>query len=562
MNNEKLLKMLLNEKIRRSILITGDYGVGKTKFIIDFFKNDEVKNELSKKYDEFAILNASDITEKNSLEKNIFIKKDSLNKDKSEKTFNDKINIYKNKINQYKNKFKFLTNAGNDVGKKFLGIDVIHTLDNIMEIYEEKNILVVVDEVDRKIDKTSLKELFTKIINLQEKGENIKFIVILCEKDLNEIDKKLLKEWREKLFSKTLIYNNDEKLKKEYSMITDDTWLHLENLKINSKNFRVLEIADELFDIFDKSLKNITTEEMIKLKNEMFINLNICENKKDYISIKEKEFSKTKKDNKEIINIIISKDIERRRLNIIEDFIKGDEKSLYEFIKEKNNTEKNPKYLKDIDYFFDEIYKDVFTKGVSIEENSIRIMSEHIKEMPLVNSYYPSGKSFFYWSTFPFTNCIKVANVEKIQQLFCEKLRIEKENIINKKYNYEELIFFKNNFNSFIDEGAKNNKVKKNLLEYHKKQIDDLLYEIDTYLEKNIKYNFDIYLDEETLKSIFENHGEEFVRHFMNKEQTNILALRELKEKVGYKDEYIKKIIEITNKIYNTDMDANIIYYL
>ena len=301
--NEKIEKYLeeKNEnEFNKSLLITGHWGVGKSYLIKEFFDNINKKN-LDYKY--YKIINANKIDKNFNIEKEFI--KNCINVED-----NKEINILSIDETSENSLVKGLESLVSTFGGKNLVSSSSKIIDEYLiepkienEINKLDNYIVVIDEIDRKPDFINIKDIFTKIIELQErnKNKNIKIIVILNSDSLNKDDKKILKEWKEKIFSYHIEVKNKKLIEEEISYIKFssgiESFINFDKLSLRVlKKFNLIKkyIEDKTQEFRDSNsyefLLNILYE-------DLFIRHYKLEQEKDYIEhyLKKRKIKEDKK---------------------------------------------------------------------------------------------------------------------------------------------------------------------------------------------------------------------------------------------------------------------------
>lgn len=159
--------------------------------------------------------------------------------------FNKKINIKINKT--IKNFYFFICNAINGLLDAFLNYKekeyrILKGFRNIFKDMVKLNssFLLVIDDVERKKNNLSLKNLFSKLEQIQ-KDENIKIVLIMNSKNLNKEDKDYLSNERYDLLLKKISLNSNYKdLMTKLSEIDDiKNVIEIMKFKGTGNNFRL-----------------------------------------------------------------------------------------------------------------------------------------------------------------------------------------------------------------------------------------------------------------------------------------------------------------------------------
>ena len=257
-----LVKQIAKEKSGASFAINGDWGCGKT-FVLDLFQ----EKLQGLKDDNFFIINYN-CWQYDYYEEPLFAIIANI-KDCMDKTF-----IGSAKEEYAEKLLKVIAEVGNDVLKSKLGIDIkkaakslTENPDNYDEYYKfnkaisklrdainetakEKNIIIIVDELDRCIPDYAIKVL-ERLHHISYGLENVIVIFGVDENQLNESVRKIFgentdtKKYMKKFVDFTLQLNNGE---------LDEDWI--------SKNKDISFTQDEYSDIKQDNIKEIFTSFM------------------------------------------------------------------------------------------------------------------------------------------------------------------------------------------------------------------------------------------------------------------------------------------------------------
>lgn len=248
---EELLKSKINKEGAMSLLINGDWGIGKT-----FVTQRVLKDAKNLDYIYVSVFGKKTLQEVNSE----IIKKILL------PTF------CKIKPSVGNNFFKDITTQmGKDIISKKTGIsfDLISYLEKIsIESINlsDKNYIFVIDDIERKSDDYSIKELFGIIEKLKDKS---KVIILVNKQKMNESDKEILEKFKEKVIDYEYLFDKiDEKTVMD--IVEDDSNVEIkEEIKkflINKKykiekmnNLRIIKKTIMLLNQLHTDLKNIIT---------------------------------------------------------------------------------------------------------------------------------------------------------------------------------------------------------------------------------------------------------------------------------------------------------------
>lgn len=208
----ELVHKLKNRK--KTILIEGNWGIGKTYSYREFIKN----NNLNDIY--ISLFNILDVSE---IDKKIILKYFLKYNNKTENIFNKLQNKFNKKIKTDNLISKLLDNfTGINLNNLFEIID-INTLDF------SKDIIICFDDLERLDDEFNFKNVLRKIEQLHNKVT----IVIICNTEkLSEENKIIFDEYKEKIIDN--IYQMSEL---DSIFITD--FIKELNLKIESQKFLI-----------------------------------------------------------------------------------------------------------------------------------------------------------------------------------------------------------------------------------------------------------------------------------------------------------------------------------
>jgi hypothetical protein len=225
--NDQLIEYIKRDCWKKSLMITGQWGVGKTtavnKFLEDY-KNliieDNKKASDILKYTHYCKINGFEIDKNFDLKE--FIVKNSFNlkTGKIDPLFDNLINKGLNNLSKIpkpiRNIAKNIANnteisakiAGSGVTIKCKDLLTGFYNDHMQYVYEETDIskcIIVIDEIDRKysLEDNNLKIILSKMIDVMENYKNK--IIFVVNKDLiSPADNKLIDSWNEKLFDSTI----------------------------------------------------------------------------------------------------------------------------------------------------------------------------------------------------------------------------------------------------------------------------------------------------------------------------------------------------------------------
>lgn len=458
MNYNNKIEEYLKEKnlndFNKSLLITGHWGVGKSYLIKEFFNN---INELNLSYKYYKIINA------NKIDKNFNIEKEFI-KNCIDIENNEEINILsidktdQNSLVSGLNSLFKIAGGGDLISKGSKIIDeylIEPKIEN--EINKLDNYIVVIDEIDRKPDFISIKNIFTKIIELQErnKNKNIKIIVILNSDSLNEEDKKILKEWKEKIFSFHIEVKNKKLIEKELNFINfssgTDHFINFDKLSL-----RVLKKFNLIKEYIENKTKKFSNSNSYKfslniLYEDLFIRHYKLEQEKDYIEnyLKKRKIidhKKIKEEEKRIKNEIIEDSL------IIKDFFSFNRNLLDKKIEKtiinikKIDNEGLGELIKDIDnYFkaFHNLYDKKYLNNKSPRNYILdNILKKYIKVLNICNvDFYNQKNTILYFAAHLFDNYSDKHNdYPFILNIIKRKIKLIENDIFKKNNKIEEIL--------------------------------------------------------------------------------------------------------------------------
>lgn len=234
MKANEILDILRNlEKLNyKKILITGAWGIGKTKYALDYINEGEKLSNKKHNVDYFyvSLFGKKDIS---NIVEDIYI----------QLIANSKIKKYIRKLRKYLSEFKFSV-YGVGLSIPFME-DVFDKLNKKLERKERKYIFIF-DDLERKHDNLGIKEIFGLLESLS-RNKNIKIVLVAAIDQLNDEDEKIFKEYQEKVIDKTYTieeYSDSapvEILGKEVWNDISEIIDHLNDKKYKLKNLRTFE---------------------------------------------------------------------------------------------------------------------------------------------------------------------------------------------------------------------------------------------------------------------------------------------------------------------------------
>lgn len=370
MITENKIKQYIEDQILydKALLIDDSWGIGKSTLVKNLLSG-EIKEFTINGKKSYLIINANEISEKTSLRKLLLSESKKINTNK----FIDDADTVSNIANFILQKKKTIKSILEKTAVMFDGFienktGVESVISNSLDILgiEGESILrsmnyddyiLVIDEVDRMSNPENLKNIYSKIIELQE-NTKIKIIVIMNSLRVNE---SYHDDWKDKIYSVSIKIAQTM----YFDSIKPKIWNEVENkikeITPNYRNIRILKqyLSLECYmdNIINKHLKNVAINEYQKehidsKKKKLITDFYSYYNKKDY------EKYKLKNDNKHHNNLEIE-DIENI-VNMETDFL---DKRLKEILNKYNNE--YAQFKDSIDFFF----KNFIHKNQNIKKN-------------------------------------------------------------------------------------------------------------------------------------------------------------------------------------------------
>lgn len=535
----KIKEYIENEILyNKALLFDDDWGTGKSSLIKNLLSTHD--NEPIKKIESYLIINANEIDEKTNLRKILFSDSKKIHTNNLSLLDNDFINNSNFIKNIHDPAKKILGNIvkavdgyiGNKTGVESLIADSISaigiTSETLLKNYSFEKYLLVIDEVDRLSNIEKLKDIYSKIIELQENTE-IRIIVIMNSK---KVEINTHEEWKDKIYSATIRMEQNE----YFDKIKPTNWNEMEKfikrITPNYKNLRILErylaIEKHIEDIVTKYSQgnlNKYQEQYISMeKMGLMEDVYIYYNREDYESYLKKCKIRGENFSTRIVNInkIFNMDINflDERIKYILDFyndeyLRLEEDSNYffhNFIHNEQNINKSKK-TKAFTFVKDKLFKDNFNLlSLTHKQNGI-------KEKSMI-FYICMLKEDFKISIKQENDLVKIL-LNKIKLIVSDAKKDSIEDLFSKfdnnKYDY---IFLK----------------KINCLS-PKNQ-----YKILKILEKNISYSFKkilYFYDHNFNKNIKEFHYKynfNIIDDIYNNLQSSYLMLDDLRDLKGYSE--------------------------
>ena len=402
----------LNNENVGALLIDDLWGVGKTFTVKQIVSSEKYKDNIKKiKY--YSILNI------NNFNNDINLKEYTLNNLKKINTTNY-INIHIKNLFDFdlemseKNRDRFALSGSWIKSAISFKLKKEKNPDWTKEIQDKpekmnsylckhavlnNEIVLIIDEIERKKNNLELKDLFLKIIDFQENNK-IKIILIMNSKELNEADKKILEKWSEKVISKKInlssrsLFNGDgvENIFELISFNNIDSFL-----KKESKNIRILRMAELFIKDVESIIKNTVSENAYNNSSETIelIRIMLLQNVLMYLNNKKSSLNNIElyeaidayyNSNKCLIIKFI-----KSKFNL---YLKEDFDFHYELLEEKNITAIDKLRVVEIYMMIDNYYESFsdYLKCLSnVEESYLKIQNNtiyNIKKISLLNQSY------------------------------------------------------------------------------------------------------------------------------------------------------------------------------
>lgn len=223
------------------VLINGNWGIGKTKYVTDF-----INEHSSTCY--VSLFGKKDI---NSLIQEIYFK---IIGNTPKGTLKKHFRLLKEKLNSVNIRFAWVS----------LSIPIIEDLQNTLnkELDKKQTLIIIFDDLERKHDNLSIKEILGVIDSLS-KIENIKTVLIAAKDQMEDKDKDIFIKYQEKAIDRTYTiekYADDAPI----NILGEEVWNVLsilaENFKFN--NLRTFEKTN----LFIKEVIEILGEDIFTNK--------------------------------------------------------------------------------------------------------------------------------------------------------------------------------------------------------------------------------------------------------------------------------------------------------
>lgn len=210
---DKLLEYINNDYWKKSFMLSGKWGSGKTTTIKNFLINYNNINTQNKEFTHYCIISGYEINNEFDFKKYIIKNSKSLRTHQIDPLITGVLKRGLNKLTNLPESIKNLEKPAlksiNSLFKAKTSVPVnapeliYNFLKNNMEFIYEIDILskciVIIDEVDRK-QEYNLGLIFSKMIDLLE-NYKMKIIFVLNKESIeNDSEAKILKDWFEKIF--------------------------------------------------------------------------------------------------------------------------------------------------------------------------------------------------------------------------------------------------------------------------------------------------------------------------------------------------------------------------
>lgn len=511
----KIKKYLENSKLyTRALLLDDSWGSGKSTLVKNSLsgkiKDNNFKIENIKYY---TIINGNDINQKTSLRQLLISSSKKINTENFFNINEDKETIQNlaNFLGSHKKNlsevFKKSREAIDGYIKNKTGVENLigeslqifgMTGESALKKLDYTGYVLVIDEIDRMNDKSNLKNIYSKIIELQE-NTPVRIIVIL---NSEKIDKEIHDEWKDKIYSAVIKIENSEYFNSIKPSIWDEVEEDLKKMTTNYKNIRALHTYKELDDHIDEKInEKLKNEDQIlnKYQKEEINNHKASLIKKVYAYYNKDDYKKYK-------GARYNEDEYLTEIDEIYQIINLSDHSLFNKFNEIiNYYNKDYARLKDAisDYFKKYIHFDFkksdlkkktevfdFVKNTIIKENLALINLTHTRE-----KIFEDENSIMYFLT-ALKRDFKISRHEEKQiiELMIKKLKMELKNINELPINnlIDEIVKLKNMYKNITNEFFLNENDKfvilKNIKKIIKKLIKLILESYADNLPLSMKY--------------------------------------------------------------------------
>lgn len=251
--NIEQLKDFIESKYANTLLIDGEWGIGKTHFL----RKDESFLDLCKKNNRKHIyLNSKEISTKD-LKTAIYMNDSDSELIKKAKS----------------TKIPFLNPL---MGLTEIGLQIYA---NNMNLGDK---LIIIDEMERKADNIDLKDLFCKIFESKESNKNVKIILAINSKKLNEKDLLIFNSWKDKIVDMEANFTINEAHSfyvEEINELLKNEFNEIDFIPFSNEDIKDLNLTPRMLKKIIISL-----EKTIKLTK---LDLKKIKNKEDYTINKE-----------------------------------------------------------------------------------------------------------------------------------------------------------------------------------------------------------------------------------------------------------------------------------
>lgn len=549
---ENIFKKKIIEEVKRdtkeNFFITGNWGIGKSTLIKEALSDPECKQGQYKNY---SIINISDVDNIN-LNRLSFYNKQNIGEEIIVDPFGEVEERQGEGIfSKIASSAKSLLESSEETkGSAGIVSSSIGLISNVyldyVDNYPLNNFIIVIDEIDRLHEKIKDSTLINKIINIKNKYKNVKFIFIS-----NEIPK-TFKDINEKLYSRELIINESDYINEayKYEFISEKTHKQIKKYKLKQNNIRILNLIEDIFNFLDNykteyNTNEIKEEDMIDIKNYIYLAGHLYFSKKEYLESKKEEYTILGNKKEEDFPLENIEETLKKQTYEFESFLKFNTIPLENILKNFSKTKSFIKLESDIQDYFENNYYLLFRN--TKKNKIIELLENNYKELRLIKEkeYKDSDVDFIYWIKHFFEIYInpKQENIEKIVEIINNKFKYELENIkenkILKEIKYKKLNIIKKGLKVIKEDIESISSIKNN---FPLKEYTKILENIDEAI-KNLTLEFD---SSECYKKylIESNQKKKIIEHIINNSEDVFSDLRDLKEIINK-----EKIIEIAKEI-------------
>lgn len=293
---DKILEYINNDCWKKSFMLSGRWGSGKTTAIRSFLTNYNNINKKNQKFTHYCVINGYEINNEFDLKKYIIKNSKNLKTHQIDPLITGVLNRGLNKIvdciQPLKKSEKSLIKGSNIAFKTYTGVPVdvpeigYEFIKNNMEFIYQVDILskciVIIDEIDRK-QENNLGIIFSKMIDLLE-NYKMKIIFVINKKSVeNENEVKILKDWSEKIFDFDIGMEDEHR---QIKLPEDCSLFFIKYYNENKKhfnNYRSYEKYENFEKVIDKNfshLKDLNDSKSVinGFKEALFYNIFLNDN--------------------------------------------------------------------------------------------------------------------------------------------------------------------------------------------------------------------------------------------------------------------------------------------